>query len=130
MPKVKMEGADELRRALRKAGKIAPIALASAMVVEQEKVMAVAKTRTPVDLGPLRASGTVLPPEIAGTRITVASGFGGAAKDYALVQHEDLTLNHSVGGPKFLEGPFNERIRLMPRMLAKGVESALKRLGK
>lgn len=130
MARSHIEGVGELRRALKKAGALAPVALAASMVEEQERVMAIAKPRTPVDKGPLRASGTVLPPEIAGSRITVASGFGGAAKDYALVQHEDLTLNHTVGGPKFLESAFLERAKTMPRALAAGVRSALGRLGK
>lgn len=121
---------DDLRRALKKAGTDGPTALASAMVVEQEKVMAQAKGLTPVDKGPLRASGTVLPPEVSGTTITVASGFGGAAKDYALTQHEDLTLNHTVGQAKFLEGPFNSRKPMMIRNLTMGVGKVLKRLGR
>lgn len=125
-----MEGVDDLRRALKKAGAMGPTALASAMVVEQEVVMSIAKPRTPVDKGPLRASGTVLPPEVSGTRITVASGFGGAASDYALTQHEDLTLSHSVGQSKFLESAFNERKGGMGTRLALGVGKALKRLGK
>lgn len=125
-----MEGVDDLRRALKKAGHLGPTALAAAMVVEQEKVMAIAKPRTPVDLGPLKASGTVLPPEISGTRITVASGYGGAASDYALKQHEDLTLRHTVGQAKFLESAFNERKGGMGTRLALGVGKVLKRLGK
>ncbi len=92
--------------------------------------MAEAKPLTPVDKGPLRASGTVLPPEISGSRITVASGFGGAAKKYAVVQHEDLNLRHAVGGPKFLERPFLARKTGMGRRLAGGVEKALRRLGR
>lgn len=125
-----MEGVDDLRRALKKAGALAPTALASAMVVEQEVVMSIAKPRTPVDKGPLRASGTVLPPEVSGTSITVASGFGGAAKQYAVVQHEDLSLSHSVGQSKFLESAFNERKSGMGKRLALGVGKALGRLGK
>ena len=91
--------------------------------------MAMSKRLVPVDKGPLRASGTVLPPEVEGSKLKVVAGYGGAAKDYAVVQHEDLTLNHKVGQSKFLEQPFNERAPQVPQNLAKSVGRAIKGLG-
>lgn len=58
----------------------------------------------PVDTGTLRDSGQV-DMEIDGSTITVILGYGGAAKDYAVIQHEDLTLHHTHGQAKFLETP-------------------------
>jgi hypothetical protein len=150
MARSRIEGVDELKRALKKAGASAPIALAAGMVEEQEKMMAAAKDKTPVapDGGTLRASGTVLPPEIKGTNITVAAGFGGAASKYALAVHEHLSehsppswiaaeksgkgvhFNVSGTGPKFLESAFLERRPGIGRRLAVTVRATLKRLGK
>ena len=53
-------------------------------------------------------SGYVTDPVVQGNKVTVEVGFGGAAKDYVVVQHEDLTLSHPVGEAKFLERAFDE----------------------
>ena len=69
-------------------------------------IMGKAQEIVPLDLGPLRASGTVLPPEISGNTISVTLGFGGAAEAYAWRQHEDLTYKHAPGRQaKYLEQP-------------------------
>lgn len=125
-----MEGVDDLIRALKKAGELGPTALASAMVVEQEGIIALGKQNIPVDKGVARASGTVLPPEISGTTITVVSGYGGAAKEYIIPLHEDLTKRHTVGRAKWHESAANERKAGMGKRLAAGVGKALARLGK
>ncbi|KKN44571.1 hypothetical protein LCGC14_0691750 [marine sediment metagenome] len=52
----------------------------------------------PVDKGPLRASGRVEGP----VADQVFLDFGGSAAPYAVVQHEDTTLQHSVGEPRYL----------------------------
>src|SRR3990167_4810382 len=112
----RITGTAELRRKLAAAGPLAVTALAAASVEEMEKVMAEAKARTPVDTGTLRASGHVAPPDVGASSVKVVAGFGGAASDYAIVQHERLDFNHpGVGEPKFLERPFLERARMMPR---------------
>jgi hypothetical protein len=73
----------------------------------------------PVDLGTLRASGTVEGPEVAGTKLTVTLGYGGAASAYALVQHEAMHFNHPRGGgPKYLERPVNAAAAGMAKRLA------------
>lgn len=126
---IRITGTRELQRKLMQAGPLATKAVAAAAVEEQEQVMSVAKSRTPVDTGTLRGSGTVLPPEVSGTRVKVVAGFGGAASAYALVQHERLDFHHTSGQAKFLESAFLERAMVMPRTLAAGVERALRRLG-
>lgn len=58
---------------------------------------------TPVDLGDLRASAKVVsaPSAFGGDDgPTVAITYG---TEYAIVQHEDLTLSHDDGEAKFLE---------------------------
>ena len=103
-------------------------ALESAMFLEQEAVIAAAKEKTPVDTGVLRGSGTVLPPKVSGTQVTVESGFGGAAAGYAVAVHERLGTHHPVGEAKFLERAFLERAPKIPGNLAKRVALAFERL--
>ena len=124
-----LTGLGDLRRALKQAGALATPALAAAALEEQEKVMAVAKSRTPVDVATLRGSGTVLPPKVSGSRVEVTAGFGGAASAYALIQHERLDFRHTVGQAKYLESAFLEHQPGMGAALAAGVRRALGRLG-
>lgn len=116
-------GTAALRKALGQAGDLATQALAAAMLEEQSAIMSESQTRVPVDTGVLRASGTVLPPKVSGTRVEVEAGYGGAAAAYAIVQHE----KHSSKS-KFLERPFLERVPKIPGNLARKVEAAWRRL--
>jgi hypothetical protein len=52
----------------------------------------------PVDTGVLRSTGRVDGP--TGGKVTLS--FGGAAAPYALVQHEDTTLHHTIGEARYL----------------------------
>lgn len=121
----KLEGAEELERKLKAAGKLGLKALAGGAFVEMSKVINDAKTRTPVDTGTLRASGTVLPPRIRGGSVTVTGGFGGAAKDYALEVHENLKMSHTVGEAKFLERAWLDRLSYMDENLGREVRRHL-----
>jgi hypothetical protein len=58
-------------------------------------VLAVSNERVPTESGALRASGRV-----TADGLTSAVSYGTA---YATIQHEDLTLHHDNGQPKFLE---------------------------
>lgn len=125
---IEFTGVDRLVRALRAAGDLVSEAAQAAMVDEMDAVMEDAKRRAPVDTGTMRASGGTLPPERKGTQITVTAGFGGAASDYVVVQHEDLNFNHRVGEAKFLEKAMYERAVKIPRNLAVRINAALRRL--
>ena len=87
-----------------------------------EKILGRARPLTPVGPeaggGALRDSGRVTRPTVtAAGRVSCGVVFGGAPLEatlaaghhhenvYAIRQHEDLTLKHTVGGPKFLERP-------------------------
>jgi hypothetical protein len=126
--KFEIAGLDDLKRALQKAGDLADKALMAAMFEEQSAVITAAQEIVPVDLGTLRGSGTVLPPEQHGQRIEVTAGFGGAAAKYAVIVHEKMGLHHPVGGPKFLERAFLQRAPKMASNLARRVESAWQQL--
>lgn len=100
-----------------------PQRAAAALYQEAEAIMAIAKTRTPVDTGALRASGYTAPPDVSGDTISVELGFGGAASEYAVFVHERFDLKHAPGtGPKFLEDPLKEAAPGLADRLAKRIE--------
>lgn len=109
--------------------------LARGLYAEANKIMAVSKRDyVPIDRGPLRASGTVFAPvKMGATGVSVTLGYGGAARAYAVVQHEDTSLSHPPKNPrprtgthwsgrpgqaKYLERAVNERKELMFQNLA------------
>lgn len=79
---------------------------ASALYEEGERIMSDSKEHyVPVDQAILKGSGHVQPPVVADGEVSVVLAYGGPAEAYAIVQHEDLTLNHVVGEAKYLETP-------------------------
>src|SRR3990167_711939 len=102
-------GVEELRQRLR--SNPGP-ALAKALYVEAQRIMTESKTSyVPVDHGTLRASGHVQAPVIAGGQVSVTLGYGGAASAYAIVQHERLDYQHTIGQAKYLEVPVKNAVR-------------------
>lgn len=101
-------GTDKLARFLRDFPAKAEIVVGGALYEEAESIMAKSKPLVPVDTGTLRNSGHVALPEKEMGRLTVTLGYGGAASDYALIQHERTDYHHTVGRAKFLEEPVLE----------------------
>ncbi|MGH7826043.1 MAG: HK97 gp10 family phage protein [Candidatus Binatia bacterium] len=122
---VRIEGVDKIMANLKKLGPDAKRAAAYALTREAEELIVEAKKETPVDTGALRNSGHVQPATIAPQRVEVVAGFGGAAAPYAIYVHERTDRKHVVGGAKFLENPFNRRLRGLEDRLV----SNLKRFG-
>jgi len=120
MKKVGIRGWEEMRgNILRFANKF-PKRVASAMYVEAEVEMTESKRRVPVEHGTLRASGFVDQPKQKGRNISVVLSYGGAAEDYAIVQHERLDFNHPRGGQaKYLESVLNESRPYMAARIAR-----------
>ena len=101
-------------------------ALAAGVYKEGEEIMTKSKRVVPVDLGTLRASGFVDTPVVRSGVVTVTLGYGGAAKAYALIQHEAMDYNHpGQGGPKYLERPVNEAESGFGKRVAKEMERRL-----
>lgn len=96
---IRIKGMKELRARLEKLKADARLAVDRAVYVAGNAVMTEAKQRAPVDFGTLRNSGYVTLPQEGKVEV----GFGGAAKEYALVQHEREDFHHEVGEAKFLE---------------------------
>jgi hypothetical protein len=105
---IRMEGTNELQRAFDALGSEADKVLASALRIEAEKVMAVSVRQVPVDTGVLRASQTIGEAEGSGDDMSISLGYGGAASDYAWVQHERTDYRHTVGKAKYLSDPVAE----------------------
>lgn len=96
---------------------------------EAEELMTESKEECPVDTGALRSSGYVGDVGHAGLVSTVRLGYGGVAAKvnpktgettevYAVEVHEDLTTHHKVGKAKFLEDPYNRRVKGMSDRMA------------
>lgn len=133
-------GSAQLESNLRRLAELAPAAVAQGLMEHAEDVMRVSKTEyVPVDLGTLRQSGTVLPPVITGSEVSVTLGYGGPAAPYALAVHENPRAGHTggrspsgrpyrhwarVGGWKYLETPFEQ----MASRMVPVVEAAVARL--
>lgn len=112
-----LRGVDKMKRNLKELKKRGPKAVGAGLFGLGNEIMTDAKDRTPVDLGPLRASGYTTLPVRRGKVVIVEDGFGGPAKEYAIVQHEDIGLHHITGEAKFLESAFDEhRPRALKRL--------------
>lgn len=121
----------QFQQSLRFAGRQAVPAAAAALTEEAERIMGVAKARTPVDTGALRGSGHVQAPVVALGRVGVTLAFGGAAAPYAVIVHEDLTARHVVGQAKFLESAMLDAQRgMVDRLWATVVARYLARAGR
>lgn len=117
---VEIEGMEVLTARLRELGATGMRIAGLALHTEAETIMSESKSRyVPVDTGVLRASGIVLQPASDREGVEVRMGYGGAAEDYALIQHERLDYKHSVGGPKYLERPLLEAAKGMTERLAR-----------
>jgi len=108
MARIRIDGLDKLQATLKASSRKATTSLAGPLHLEAELIMTKSKQMTPVDLGVLRASGVVQRPDIDRNKVVVELGYGGAARAYALVQHERTDFRHTSGQAKFLEKPVKE----------------------
>lgn len=70
------------------------------------ELQAAAVPITPFETGTLQASIHVEGPDIRGFEATARVSTGGEASDYAIIQHENTSLNHEGGRQaKFIERP-------------------------
>jgi hypothetical protein len=103
-----IDGIDKLVTYLNTLGNSAMPAMGLALHDEGEEIMRVSAGYVPVKSGALRGTGFVDKPVFVPDGVTIRLHYGGGpAKDYAVKQHEDLTLHHPTGGKaKYLELPF------------------------
>jgi hypothetical protein len=119
-------GSKEIAKTLRQLATKFPDRVLAALYLEAQIEMTESKRRCPVSPtksqmkamgrswskntrpGTLRASGYVAQPERNGRTLSVEIGYGGAAADYAIPQHERLDYQHTTGQAKYLESVLNE----------------------
>jgi len=111
----------QLRKRLIATQKAAETALYQAGSI----IMTEAKKRAPLDVGTLRNSGYVTLPTTSSDGTFVEVGFGGAAKAYAVKQHEELSYNHEVGEAKYLERAISAKEAEVRNRIARLTDRAL-----
>lgn len=140
-----LEGQEELLRVLTRAPLYAQDALARALYREANEIMKKSvRDYVPIDNGFLRGSAAVgTPVKMANGGVRVDMGYGGAAKAYAVVQHEDETLSHPPKNPrrtgtkatsrpgraKYLKLAFDERAPKVPMNLAVSIDRMFTKRG-
>lgn len=108
---IDFKGGEEVMRALRLLGEKAPDAMGSALYQEGNDILRASKEIVPVDTGILKGSAFVNLPVVNGDEVSVTLGYGQAAKEYAEVQHEELSYYHKPPTQaKYLEQPFQEAV--------------------
>ena len=105
---VELEGQESLSRLFKRAGDGNRRALAQAIFKQANVVLNESKEIVPVDNGDLKKSGKVENPKITATNIEVEISYGGDARAYAWIVHEDPNAQHKDGQTfKYLEIPVN-----------------------
>lgn len=100
---VRVQGAEEAAKALRRSAQDATHAVAGALYLIACDIMRGALKLVPVDTGALRRSHFVERPSGPVYAPTLTMGF---VAPYAIEVHEDLGAEHINGSAKFLEGPY------------------------
>jgi hypothetical protein len=96
------------------------------LALAMEHLLGVATERVPIEEGTLMRSGQsgVDDAELLGI-VTFSAYNARDGYDYAVRQHEDLTLRHAPGRTaKYLEGPLLEEADTMARIVAEAVRRA------
>ena len=113
-----IKGQDAMIRRLQEIGKGSPDIIWQAIYEEASEILTTAQQEfVPVDQGILRASGQVSEPTVTNGEASVTISFGGPSAPYALIQHERLDFNHTVGEAKYLETPLLQATQGMARRL-------------
>jgi len=117
---VKMYGAAAMARNMKKVKKRASAAMEVGLYRMGVGIIKDAQSKVPVDTGNLKASGYVrIVREGSGIIDLGFVGDDSKKLDYAIVQHEDTSLNHPKGGEaKFLEKAVIAASRAKTRLAA------------
>jgi hypothetical protein len=129
---IKLTGVPDARRRLANITSEGSKAMARALYVEGETIMADSKGKyVPVKSGNLRSSGHVQKPKQHKKYGWVIDlGYGGPAVPYAVVQHERMDYYHRHGESKYLEKPALKRAPKIGRNVSKAVLAVMQKNGK
>ena len=124
---ISIKGDDAVRRNLLTIRSATPAEVRASLHMESELIMTDIKTGgwVPKDTGALETSGFVEPTVLTPTEAVSTLGFGGAATQYALIQHEAQHFNHpGQGQAKYLEAP----LRLWAPRILDPIASRIRRM--
>jgi len=117
-----IEGAEELRQTLMRAGARSGHAIGQAIYEEATTIFNQSQVLVPVDTGALRGSGGVSAPQSTPSGVAVDIFYGGPAAPYALYVHEMLDNYHEAPTQaKFLEAPLMARLPEIEKNLARRI---------
>jgi len=109
--------------------------LAPALANEADKILDKSLQEVPIDTGALQLSNYINLPAISGKSVSVEFGYGGphvqenpktreTTDEYAVIIHEDMTMNHPNGGKsKYLEDPVKESVDEITEVIQSTVNS-------
>ena len=124
-----VRGLDNLVRVMVQGGKKAPLMLGRALYDEANEIFYESQKIVPIDEGVLKSSGQVHAPHYSNQEIVVEITYGGAAKGYALIQHENESYKHAAGKQaRYLSDPVEDAIPSLDRNLADRIEAMLRGL--
>lgn len=95
---------DEFADYLGRVRRNAPMTVARALKDEAELTLGATIPFTPIEYGPLRASGRTSNPALGPGGLTIDITFGGAAAGYAVYVHERV-INRATGKRIFHQSP-------------------------
>jgi hypothetical protein len=118
--RINATGAQTISRDLARLGD-AGVRIARAVLEDKTRRMAeLAKDYAPVEDGDLKNRIRATRPQAARDGTVTASVLAGSS----VIQHEDLTLQHTRGGPKFIERAVMLLAPEIPEALAAGMKKA------
>lgn len=118
---MELEGLDLTVEKIRNIGEDLDRHLASILYDVAEPRIKKMKDRTPVRDGHLKSSVKILPAKRTRQGIEVQWAAGGVATAYALVQHENLSFQHTVGQAKYISSVVYEDAGAMKSELQQGI---------
>lgn len=124
---IDFSGAPEVKRMIKRSMDSVRPGMAAGLYQLGSAIVSDSVPRAPKDTGTLRNSAYCTLPTGSGQNVVVTGGYGGFAKKYAWVQHENMKYRHTEGGPKYLQRSFDKFAPKAAQWLANFMRRALER---
>jgi hypothetical protein len=127
---VEVEGFAKAMALLSVQKKVIPLTM-EALYAEAQLVLHESKRQVPYRVGALSGSGMVHQPYSVGSKVAIEISYGGAAVDYAFVQHENTDYEHAPGRKaKYLKDPIDDAQGRLASNIASRVRNMLNQKSK
>ena len=127
--KMEWSGMDKLVNLIARSPKEALKGFSIALANEALIAFRQSQREVPVKLGTLKGSGAIIPPSVVGDEVIVEVVYGGAAKKYAKIQHDNTSFRHPRGGKAFyLKDPVEARRNGFDKRVGMVVEAKIRGL--